>query len=347
MSNTEPKRNENTGSPKGTQERQRRGLGIASRLESVRLYCELLLCASALIVGIIDLTQGPDRLLLPAAIVFILALPGPFRRLVEAVREEVPSNEELSEAVTQFTFDMERAGEIQNAMLPAPDANPFPDQMTIVTRYYPQMPVGGDFYDYKRIDEGSMAVLLADVAGHGLRGAFVTGLIKGSFEHAGGDLLRPLDFSLWLNDQLCTLTPSNSFASLVYLTYNIHTRTVTYINAGHAPLPIILLPAGEVRPVSKRSNMVLGVIGMEEMHQEVFTMPQGGKILLATDGLTEARGPDKEGPSFGYKRLLETVSRNRDLQGVDIDRAIYNELNAFIRGEAPEDDIATLILQFD
>ena len=264
--------------------------------------------------------------------------------IIKREREELRvAHEKLSQAMSQLQGDIQVAAGIQKAMLPQEDVR-LPEALTIVTRFCPEMAVGGDFFDYRALDERHVALILADVSGHGLQGAFVTGLIKTSFELGGETRVRPADFGLKLNDILNRLTPSSSFATVIYCVYDVAERRLTYLNGGHAPLPILVLPDGTVGPLSKKSNMALGVIEMDELETEEFVMQPSAKLLVTTDGLVDAVGPD--GERFGCERLLEVLREHAKASAAELDGAVFGTLTNFTRGAAQPDDIAVLTVEF-
>jgi sigma-B regulation protein RsbU (phosphoserine phosphatase) len=162
---------------------------------------------------------------------------------------------------------------------------------------------------------------------------------------AGDSRLNPAKFALELNRLLYEVTGEVSFATMVYCVYDAATRTLHYLSAGHSPFPIALVPGEDPRPISTASNPLLGVMPLEEMIEEAFTMPPGTLLLLATDGVIDTRSPDEE--QFGYDRLLATVRAHPWSCPKELDQAVFDELTRFQAGAAQVDDIATLTIQFD
>jgi sigma-B regulation protein RsbU (phosphoserine phosphatase) len=169
-------------------------------------------------------------------------------------------------------------------------------------------------------------------------------LIKTYFELAGQSRLRPEEFAFHLNDALCRLTPPGIFATIVYCVYDVQTRELRYLNGGHSPLPILVLPDGQTAPISSESNMLLGAIEIDDFQEERFTMPPGAKLLLATDGLVDALSP--EGEQFGYDRLTGTVRQKAKSSARELDKAVFDELSCFTQQAGQSDDIAALVLEF-
>ena len=265
--------------------------------------------------------------------------------IITREREELRiAHRRLSEAMDRLQEDIRLAAEIQTALLPAEGVEPLPEAVSIVRRFSPEMAVGGDFFDFAAVGESRLAVILSDVSGHGLQGAFVTGLIKTSFELAGDLRLDAAGFVKNLNSTLHRLTPPSNFATILYCVYEADTRSLHYVNAGHMPLPIYMEPGGEPRPLSEQSNLVLGVTELDEFSVEQFEMPPGAKLLLATDGLMDAQ--DLHGERFGYERMLQAARKHADARAADFDNGLFEELMCFTKGAPQPDDIAMLTFEF-
>jgi sigma-B regulation protein RsbU (phosphoserine phosphatase) len=265
--------------------------------------------------------------------------------VIKCERERLQAaHERLSKAMKELRSGIEVAGEIQRSMLPAPGMHALGATVELSARYAPEISVGGDFFDFASIGDGHAAFILADVSGHGLHAAYITALIKMSFVLAGDRQLDPVRFVLGLNRLLCELTPEGSFATAVYCTYEIANRKLRYLNAGHSPFPILVKPGEPPKPISTETNPLLGIIELSMLTEEVITIPPGAMLIMATDGLTEARNPD--GKQFGYDRLLATVARHARATPAELDHAVFDELTRFRGDAAQSDDIAMLTIRF-
>jgi serine phosphatase RsbU (regulator of sigma subunit) len=259
----------------------------------------------------------------------------------EIIKKE---REDLAAAMAKLQHDIDKAREIQTNLLPDSDVQPFPDALTIVSRYVPALAVGGDFYDIKALDSKHLGIVLADVCGHGMQAAFITGLIKTALELAGDARRWPEQFLDWLNRTLCQLTPVGSYATMIYCTYNIESRKLRYLNSGHQPLPILITPDGQAAPISNTSIMPLGLFEFDDIDAEPFTMEPGSKLLLATDGLTDA--VDTHNEIFELDRVMAVVKENAAAPARELEAAVYDAVSSFASGAEPADDIAILAVEF-
>jgi sigma-B regulation protein RsbU (phosphoserine phosphatase) len=270
------------------------------------------------------------------------------RHKTEIIRRErselAAAHRRLREAMHKLEEDIETAAAIQAALLPPPGEEPFPEAVTVRARYQPELNVGGDFYDIKKLDEDHVAVILADVSGHGLQAAFVTGLIKSIFEMSGMHRRDVATFATELNSMLCRLTPPETFATMLYWVYDARERTLDYINAGHAPLPILLVPGGVPRPMDEESYTVLAVMEFDDLPIHTLRIPAGTRMLMATDGLVDSR--NLEGTAFGFERWLSVVQENSAVDSAELERIVFEEVEAFTQGTGQCDDIAYLTAEF-
>jgi phosphoserine phosphatase RsbU/P len=255
------------------------------------------------------------------------------------------THQRLAKALRELREDVDLAALIQCRLLPEPGPPVFQSGLRLVARYVPQQAVGGDYFDFAELNRDLVMIVLADVAGHGLQAAFVTGLIKTCFVLAGQRFPYPPGFARQLNRLLLDLTPDRSFVTMVLCIYDAVNRTLHYLNAGHLPFPVLVLPGEEPRPLSTKSNPLLGVIDIEQFAEEAFPMPRGTMLLLATDGVTETYGPN--GERFGYDRLLDTVRTHSTDTPSELDQAVFDEVTRFRGSAAQNDDIATVTMQFD
>ncbi len=256
------------------------------------------------------------------------------------------AHRKLSSVMDRIQHDIEVAGEIQDSMLPGDRPSPFPEAVSVASRYEPEARVGGDFFDYRRVDDDQMAIILADVCGHGLDAAFVTGVIKMTFELGGDALLQPESFVNLLRDLLLRFTPIASFATVVYALYHRRDRTLRYVNGGHSPFPIRVRPGEDARPLTETSSLVLGATESVTVCEETFNMEAEDRLVLTTDGVTEAEKGGPGGEQFGYDRLLNAVTRYADREPADIVSSLYEELCDFRETGPQSDDIAILCLAF-
>lgn len=199
--------------------------------------------------------------------------------------------------------------------------------------------VGGDFLDLFEIDGDHVAVLLGDVSGKGIAQAMLAARAKHTMvaHLLEGDLpARVLDLT---NQVLGHSTDSETFITAFAGLLDKRTGVLEYCNAGH-PDPLVLRSGGAVERLSARSPL-LGAFAEMQFEQAAARLGVGDVLLLYSDGVTEARGPDG---FFGSKRIASLLERS-SLVGVGgLADDVLKEVADYASG-ALADDVAILALK--
>jgi serine phosphatase RsbU (regulator of sigma subunit) len=233
----------------------------------------------------------------------------------------------------QLEFD--RAREIQEALLPR--RIPQAPGVEIAGCWQPARAVGGDYYDVLDLGEGRLALVIADVAGKGLPAALLMSNLQAAVKAFAGDVRSPAELSSRLNRMLCGNLAPGKFITFFYGILDTGTRTLLYTNAGHTPPILSRARGGVVRLES--GGMVLGFSSAAAYDQEQVVLDTGDRLLLYTDGLSEAFGSNDE--EFGDDRL-EAIVRGSDVRGAeDLQRRVLDAVATFCHHDFHDD--ATLI----
>lgn len=238
--------------------------------------------------------------------------------------------------------DLHLAERIQQSFLPRriPDL----DGYTFAARYDPAYEVGGDFYDFVRLPDERLGIVVGDVAGKGISAALYMARLTRDLRYfalAEADPARVLE---WMNRAVAESGHDDIFVTLIYAVLDAGARRLTIANAGHMPLVVRRPAPGEVRALDDSSGLPLGVLPDTTYESELFELQLGDAVLLFTDGLVEAMNPQRE--MFGMKRLLEVVGAGSSTA----DELLERTLQACQRhvGDAPQfDDTTVVALSFD
>lgn len=260
-------------------------------------------------------------------------------------RELARRHAALGELYQKVQNDLQTARGIQHNLLPDPRKRPFPRHVAFANLFLPEMAVGGDLYDLKAVDDRRVAVLLADVAGHGMSAAFVTGLIKTTVEFGRADRGSPSDILRELNSVLERLTPSGSFAAAMYFVYDIETRRLRYANAGHNPVPIIVRRrSNEVEFLEDKINLLIGVNPEMTYEEAEIDLEVGDKLVLATDGIIDSLDAISE-ERYGLARLHRVLTECAHLPADQVRDKVIANLNSFSAGTERTDDQTLVIME--
>jgi len=166
--------------------------------------------------------------------------------------------------------------------------------------------VGGDYYGYVAMADGSLGIAIADVAGHGVGAALYMAIAKGALESEARDTLSSGDVLGRVNEVLASdFSATDMFATFVFARFLPDARRIVWSNAGHNP-PLLLRRDGEVVWL-KPCGPALGIVAGARWRDVDQRFGEGDVILLYTDGVVEAR--DVARRFFGVERLIEAARR--------------------------------------
>jgi sigma-B regulation protein RsbU (phosphoserine phosphatase) len=189
--------------------------------------------------------------------------------------------------------------------------------------------VGGDYYDYFLIDDARIAVVIADVSGHGVGAGIIAAMTKSALYLQVTKDPSPLQMMNSINDALTQITNKRTFVTCAYLLLDRRTMKLSYATAGHPPL--LMKSAGQIRELATK-NLALGVRRDISFTQDEVSISPGDSFLLYTDGISDAT--NRDGKVFGT-RGVASVFRTTEF-GAMLDQMIRVPLQ-FSGGEAKDD----------
>jgi sigma-B regulation protein RsbU (phosphoserine phosphatase) len=255
--------------------------------------------------------------------------------LTETVMRELDEARARRHADARATRELEHAQRIQQALLPSP--LPEIDGCAMAAMWKPASAFGGDCYDMIRFSKTRFGLSIADVAGKGLPAALLMANLQASVRAFATGEARPDTVARQVNQALCRHTPLDRFVTFFYATLDTATHTLACSNAGHNP-PILAHADGSVsRPAP--DGMILGVFPDNSYTQTEMHLRPGDRLILFTDGITEAERHDQT--EFGDDRLVQLVVANRHRPAAEILNEIFRDVSAFASGVFNDD--ATLI----
>lgn len=248
----------------------------------------------------------------------------------------------LTKYTERIKRNLQRAKNVQQMLLPNLENMPCRDTIDWAASFVPEEQVGGDYYDAEQSADGSVAIIFSDVSGHGMAAAFVTAIIKTTFQSwidRGGSLIELVST---LNYNLCRLTPVESFAAVFFAVLNPENRELTYINAGHNPHPIIIRN-GEIIKLDQSDNLLLGIQCFSEIEPACINMQNGDELLFISDGIIECM--NEAGQTFGKETLTEMIKTNANENPNQLVGMIKNSISDFIGSNEQKDDMTMLCLK--
>src|SRR5687767_10364936 len=219
---------------------------------------------------------------------------------VAIIIEKVMLHEQLIEK-KRLEGQLEVARQVQLELLPAKD--PELAGYDISAYNFPTEEVSGDYYDWVKIYDDQIAVVIADVSGKGVPAAILMAFLRASLRaashigYASNISMVKVNYLLWESIE------RNQFVTAFYGILDASKQTLSYSNAGHNP-PLLVNAAGTARFL-ERGEQPLGMFRETRYHQYYLEMEPGDVLVLYTDGATEALSPS--GEEFGRERLAQAV----------------------------------------
>jgi hypothetical protein len=220
---------------------------------------------------------------------------------------------------TRLETEMGIARGIQNSLLPA--AGLSTPWCNVAGMTLPATEVGGDYFDYLELSDGRVAVVVADVAGHGVGAGILSAMTKSSFRTLVAADPLPLPLLRELNRTLCQLVQRNYFVTMAYMLLDPAKRTARIATAGHPP---VLHFRGEEVTRVRTPSMGLGMNKSALFAEEEISWNPGDSFLFYTDGVLEAR--DAHGEEYGEGRLRESIKKARARNSGELPGALVASL---------------------
>ena len=247
----------------------------------------------------------------------------------------------IAEAAARIDKELEYAKQIQLSALPT--NFPKDEDYGIYAQMIAAKEVGGDFYDFYKLNDNTVAFLAADVSGKGIPAAMFMMTAKTIIKDLAESGMAVNDIFTKANEKLCENNESGMFVTAWMGILDLKTGNLTFANAGHNP-PLIKRANGSFEYLKTRAGFVLA--GMEGVRYRVgeLTLNHGDRVFLYTDGVPEATNGDNQ--LYGEDRLLTFMNQNADTDAVSLLPLLKANIDEFV-GDAPQfDDITMLMFDY-
>ncbi len=310
------------------------GFTLLERLKERMPHLQVILMTGS----VYDLDRDLVRAVRERAFYFIQK---PFDRevlltLVERCNEIRVLEEEKRRHLRDLTRELEEAARFQRSLLPPGEAAPA--GLRVAARLLPHDPVAGDLYDYAAAGGGA-SFLVADVVGHGMSAALLTGIVKAAFGASHAEGYDPLAVVRRVRAGLRGFPPS-LFATLLCARVTPGQGTLEYVNAGH-PEGVRQSRDGAVSSLGATGPMVSALFDDDSCSSARLPWAPGDRLILVTDGLLEAHRGQEE---FGRERLLSLVEAGRGLDGPELLERITDAVREFVPKDDFEDDLTLVVV---
>ena len=240
----------------------------------------------------------------------------------------------------RYESELNIAREIQMSLLP----QNFPKRpdCDLYAMVQPAREVGGDLYDFIEVGD-RLFFLVGDVSGKGVPAALFMAIARAAFRFIGALGLSMSEVVSRVNNCLCDGNKNEMFVTLFAGCLNLSTGEMTYCNAGHNPI-VVVSPEGSASFLRAKPNLAAGLFEYFPYEDESISVARGSRLILYSDGVTEAEREDKE--QFGETALLawaENLNASASSEAAVID--LYSEVRRFARGEEQNDDITIMSIK--
>jgi serine phosphatase RsbU (regulator of sigma subunit) len=199
--------------------------------------------------------------------------------------------------------------------------------------------VGGDYYDFLDLGQARLCLVLGDIAGKGMAAALLMANLQANLRSQCATAVeQPEQLLRSVNRLFFDNTAENAYATLFYSEFDDRTCRLRYANCGHPPA-LVLQSDGTVQRLSSTAT-VLGLFAEWPCQTAELELAPGDLFAIYTDGITEAINQHDE--EFGEERLLDVMTRSRDLSPSNIVTTVFDEVRRF-SGDRQRDDVTLIV----
>ena len=266
---------------------------------------------------------------------------------IEKAIEQIAFVHESQKEHTQLESlkkDLTTARDIQQYILPQVFP-PFPedsDKVDIYASMEAAKDIGGDFYDFFRIDDDRIALVIADVCGKGIPAALFMAVSRTMIRSLGLQNESAGECLTKANRLLASSSVEYMFVTMFYAIYNIKTGLVTYCNGGHNP-PFLLRADGTAEELPMSENVIVGALKGIVFKENTLQLEHGDTLVMYTDGVTEALNPAKK--EFGTTRLDHILRGMAGKSCQQIVESVRAGITDFVGEAEQSDDITMLVVK--
>jgi serine phosphatase RsbU (regulator of sigma subunit) len=245
----------------------------------------------------------------------------------------------LDGANRQLVEELNLASELQKSLLPRAYPKDLP--LEFAHKFVPLNSIGGDFFDVLRLDEKRIALVIADVSGHGVGPALVTAMFKSSFGLECKSASSPAALMTTLNAELGSALTTGHYVTAFAAFIDTESFEMRYCSAGH-PNQLLVRADGSHEELGTM-GFFLGMVSGIDYEEKAVALAPGDTLILFTDGVFES--PDSAGSPFGREGILRSVGAIPGSGPVELSDRILSDLLSWTEGTEASDDVTLLVAQ--
>lgn len=242
--------------------------------------------------------------------------------------------------------EMKVARQVQLGLLPEkiPD---FGEKLKIDAVSIPANTVGGDYYDFSKINDHQIGIIIGDVSGKGISAAFYMAAVKGIIKSFLSITSSPVELLKKVNQILYENSDRKTFVTLIFGIFDLKEKTFCFARAGHTPMLYYNKKKQKgtyLQPCGLGLGLDKGTIFNSNIVEDSIKLNKGDVFFMYTDGITETL--DKDGNEFGEERLLNLIIEYNELNPDEIKSKVFSDMEKFSRGGKKLDDITLIIAKY-
>jgi len=246
----------------------------------------------------------------------------------------------------RFHKEMQVAQEIQHSLLPkkVPEISGY----DISSLYRAAKEVGGDYYDFVKVNEDTMGVVVGDVSGKGVPGSLVMTMIRTALRMEARGNLSAADVMSRMNEFVTGDMKKGMFVTVFYVILDSKNRIISYASAGHNPMILYRAEKDETFNLNPRGFPV-GIslpddsLFRRSIDVEKIKLKKDDMLIIYTDGVTEAMNESRE--QYGEERLIKIIKECGGIQPKEFIERLREDIDGFTGNNPQNDDITVVAIK--
>jgi sigma-B regulation protein RsbU (phosphoserine phosphatase) len=261
--------------------------------------------------------------------------------LYSATIRDLSDHERMRQELLKNQAQLAAAKRIQQHLLPS--RSPATPGFDIAGACFPAEFVAGDYFDYLQLPDGSLAIVIGDVSGHGFDSALLTASVSGHIRSFAETHSSVEEILTHTNAAMCAEIEVGHFVTLLLARIELPSRMLHFANAGH-PSGYVLDQEGGVKATLLSGSLPLAVLPDTKFSVgHPVPLESGDIVVLITDGVLEARS--SEGELFGADRTLKVVHDNRNCGASEIIANLHGAVCEFAKQDHLRDDVTAVVIK--
>ena len=267
---------------------------------------------------------------------------GAFSNMLTELKDHIERQKDMK----RIERELDLARNVQLSMLPGSeqDENSDDDRHELAPFLLPAKEVGGDFYDFFKIDNDHLCVVIGDVSGKGVAAALFMMVARIILRTTTKNLKSIVDAFNRTNFALAKRNKLNMFVTVWAGIIDLRTGHIDFASAGHNP-PAVRHSDGSVEFIKSKAGLVMAAMEETIYKPQTYDLKKGDTLFLYTDGVTEATNTNDV--LFGDSRLLATLKMGGERSTADTCTLVKKEIDNFVQDAPQFDDITMLAIKFN